>query len=89
MGLEMVLADCVRTCSLDALLLLLMLSLAGSSEACSCEGKSKAWLSLSWPCIALGETASGTVDWMSTDRYVGNLDAVCSLRASGGSSIAR
>ncbi len=86
LGVEMVLADCVRMCSLDALVMLLVL--AASSEACEDKGTSKAWR-LSWPCIALGETTTGTVDLMSTDRYVGNLDAVCSLRASGGNSIAR
>jgi hypothetical protein len=66
----------------------MLLVLAASSEACEDKGTSKAWR-LSWPCIALGETTTGTVDLMSTDRYVGNLDAVCSLRASGGNSIAR
>lgn len=60
----------------------LLLVLAGSllgCEACT-------W---SWPCIVLGETATtGTVVLMSRKRYEGNLEAVCSLRASGGTSIA-
>jgi hypothetical protein len=62
---------------------LLVVELAGSllgREACT-------W-SLSWPCIALGETeTTGPVVLISRKRYEGNLEAVCSLRASGGTSI--
>ena len=82
----MVLAEWVRLCTVSfaeegfvRLLLVLAGSLLGC-EACT-------W-SLSWPCIALGETATtGTVVLISRKRYEGNLEAVCSRRASGGTSI--
>jgi hypothetical protein len=88
----MVLAEWVRLCTVSfaaegfvRLLVLagsLMLMLEVKSKACACPR--------SWPCIArfatLGET--GTVVLISRKRYEGNLDAVCSLRASGGTSIA-
>jgi hypothetical protein len=64
--------------------LLLLLVLAGSLLGC----KACTWNKS--PCISLGETATtGTVVLMSRKRYEGNLDAVCSLRASGGTSIVR
>lgn len=91
----MVLAEWVRLCTVsfagDGFGFVKLLVLAGSlmltmlevkSNACAC-----ACSCCSWPCIAtLGET--GTVVLISRKRYEGNLDAVCSLRASGGTSIA-
>jgi len=83
----MVLAEWVRLCTVSLaeegfvrLLVELADSLLGR-EACT-------WR-LSWPCIGLGETTTtGTVVLISRKRYEGNLEAVCSLRASGGTSIA-
>lgn len=89
----MVLAEWVRLCTVSfpgdgfgfvrLLAGSLRLTLGVKSNDCACAS------TCSWPCSArfatLGET--GTVVLISRKRYEGSLDAVCSLRASGGTSI--